>query len=181
MRVIASANMFIYATRKHIETKYQTKIEKRHFKVISIDNQETFKQSFDIALIFRPIKIIWMCNLSGWLWFNLITSPFIILWPSLSDEGINKNLWYLFWLNELFWAFDIIRKFFDPTKSNQHLDAYEVTVNYIKSTLIFDLVALLPQLVTGLNPTFVWFKIIRLYQVDLLHYPLETLINIYYS
>ena len=111
------------------------------------------------------LKILWLINLAFWLWFNLVSSPFIILWPTISqeEEGSDKTIWYLLWLNELIWILDIVRKFFDSPKPMIQYDAYEVAVNYIKSTLILDVLAVAPQLVTGLNPNFAAFKIIRLY------------------
>ena len=61
------------------------------------------------------------------------------------------------------------------------MDAYENAINYIKSTLIFDIVATLPQIASALSIKFIPFKIIRLYQLWLLHYPLEVLIRVYYA
>ena len=75
----------------------------------------------------------------------------------------------------------MIRKFFDPPKRGRQLDVYEVAINYMKSTLILDVLATLPQVASGLKNTFVWLKIIRLYEVWLLHYPLEALVNMIYS
>lgn len=49
---------------------------------------------------------------------------------------------------------------------------------YIKSSFILDIVSSLPQLASGLDSRFVPFKILRLYQVWLLHFPLEILTNI---
>ena len=90
------------------------------------------------------IKTIWHILGSLFLWFNLISSPFLILWPELNDEKNHRNLYYLLWLNELYWVLDIVRKMFDPPSKSQMTDVYEVAINYIKSTLILDVTATLP-------------------------------------
>ena len=63
--------------------------------------------------LIASIRIIWQCIMSFWLWFNMITSPWILLWPDLSDENENKGFWLFLWVNEIFWILDILRKFFD--------------------------------------------------------------------
>jgi len=75
----------------------------------------------------------------------------------------------------------MIRKFFDAPKRGRARDVYEIAINYMKSTLILDVLATLPQVASGLRAIFVPVKIIRLYEVWLLHYPLEALVNIFYS
>ena len=96
------------------------------------------RETVDPAEIIKPA---WHSFVSLWLWFNLITSPFLILWPELQD---NKNFWYALWFNELVWLLDIIRKFFDKPKKSRAADSYEVAVEYIKSTLILDVLSSLP-------------------------------------
>ena len=90
-------------------------------------------------------------------------------------------MWQILWVNEFVWMLDIARKFFDKPKSSLAQDSYEVATNYIKSTLILDLIAILPQLISGLNPNLVVLKIIRLYQFSVLYYPLEALFKFVYS
>ena len=114
------------------------------------------------------------------LWFNLVSSPLIILWPEITDTSETKSLYYALWLNELCFILDMIRKFFDPPKDFRSDDAYDIAINYIKSTMILDVFASLPQVASGLNNSFVFLKIIRIYQVWLLHYPLEVVVNILY-
>ena len=116
------------------------------------------------------------------LWFNLVSTPLLILWPDITEDSESKTLYYLLWLNELFFLLDMIRKFFDPPKgSRAALDVYEIAINYIKGNLILDVVATLPQVASGLNNTFLPLKIIRLYEVWLLHYPFEAAINAIFS
>ena len=52
---------------------------------------------------------------------------------------------------------------------------------YFKSTLILDIISTLPQIVSGLNTKFVPLKLIRLYQIWLLHYPFQLLVEICYA
>ena len=133
---------------------------------------------------FNPVvlvKTLWYCILSISLWFNLVSTPLILIWPDITDQGDSKTLYYLLWLNELIFLLDIIRKFFDPPKGSRVTDVYEVAVNYMKTILILDAAATLPQAASGLNNNFLWFKIIRLYMYELLHYPFEAIVNATFS
>ena len=107
--------------------------------------------------------MIWYSFISFWLWFNMITTPFIILWPELGSEELNKNLYYVLWLNELVWLLDIVRKIFDKPKKSRATDLYENAMAYFKSTLILDVISLMPQVASGLDVKFIPLKMIRLY------------------
>ena len=125
------------------------------------------------------IKTSWYCAISVFIWFNMVTSPLLILWPELNDEGTMKNL---LWLNELAFALDILRKFIDKPKKSRAVDTYEIAIAYIKSTFVFDVIATLPQVASGLNQKFLPFKIVRLFNyLWALHYPFEALVQICYS
>ena len=115
------------------------------------------------------------------LWYNLITAPLILLWPELSLEEENKNSWYMLWANELFWTLDMARKFFNKRTGRPINDTYELAQAYIKSTLILDVIATLPQILSGINPSFAYFKIVRIYDLSLLHYPMEIIFKMHYS
>ena len=65
---------------------------------------------------------MWFILISFFLWFNLITTPFIMLWPEIQE---NRKLYYAFWLNELIWLLDIIRKVFVKPKKSRAKDSYE--------------------------------------------------------
>ena len=85
-------------------------------------------------------------------------------------------------MNELIWALDILRKLFIKPKKNTTVDTYENAVAYIKSTLIIDVIATLPQIASGLDKKFVPFKICRLFNyLWALHYPFEILVQCFYS
>lgn len=86
-----------------------------------------------------------------------------MLYPELNSEELNKNLYYLMWLNELFWLLDILRKTFDKPKKGTSTDVYDIAVAYAKSTLILDVISLLPQIASGLADRFVPLKLLRLY------------------
>lgn len=58
--------------------------------------------------------------MSFWLWFNLISTPFLILWPDLDQSS--KSFWYILWLNELVWLLDMVRKFVDKPKGSKAED-----------------------------------------------------------
>lgn len=84
---------------------------------------------------------IWFIVISFFLWFNLVTSPFVSLYPELEE---NEKFYYALWLNEFIWILDIIRKIFHKPKKSRARDSYENALIYIKTTLILDVVAGLP-------------------------------------
>ena len=46
-----------------------------------------------------------MSMISLCLWFNLYSTPAVVIFPELNDELIN-----LLWFNEVIWLLEIIRK-----------------------------------------------------------------------
>ena len=107
--------------------------------------------------------MIWYSFISIWLWFNMISSPFIIMWPELNSEENHKTLYYYLWFNELVWLLDIVRKPFDKPKKSRAVDVYENAMAYFKSTLILDVISTLPQVASGLDNKFTALKLVRLY------------------
>ena len=124
------------------------------------------------------IKIIWKSIAGVWLWFNLVTTPFILLWPELHE---NKTLWYALWANELVWVLDMMRKLFDKPDKSKATDVYEIAVGYLKSVFILDLIASFPSIASGLNADLAFLKLSRIYQIWLLHYPFEAIVNLIYN
>ena len=101
-----------------------------------------------------------------------MSSPFIILWPEL-----NQDLNTLFWANELVFALDILRKFIVKSKKSRATDSYEIAVAYLKSSFIFDVISVIPQVASGLDEKFLPFKIFRIFNyVWALHYPFEAFV-----
>lgn len=183
LKIASDTIVFINLLKKEVALSYKKSLSRRHNHV-SVDKASSSVRSVEVDLIgnlFRKIKIIWHCIMSFWLWFNLVTSGFILLWPELSSKEEHLYLYYTLWLNELFWLLDMVRKFFDKPKKSRTEDIYENAILYIKTTLILDVASSLPQLSSAINPQFVWFKIIRIYQIWLLHYPLEQIVQSCYA
>ena len=78
------------------------------------------------------------------LWFNMVTTPLILLWPNLSLYEENKNLLLGLWMNEIVWLLEMIRKFFDKQENSRAHDSWEVALEYIRTTFLPDLVATFP-------------------------------------
>ena len=180
MKVASLAILFLHLMKKEVKEAYEIEMNRRHYEVQVDTRVETLKSAIK-ENFYIIVKIIWHCIASLALWFNLITSPFVMMWPEMSMREHHLYLSYAFWLNELIWVLDIVRKIFDKPKKSRADDIYENAILYIKSTLILDLVASIPQLASGLNPNFVPLKIIRIYQIWLLHYPLEELVQVIFS
>lgn len=94
--------------------------------------------------------------MSFFLWFTLISTPAIL---NFADMKIALKEYLYF--NELMWALDIIRKLFFPNVQGQ--DTYTSAVKYMKSTLIIDILALLPQLLDINNNKYILMKNFRIY------------------
>lgn len=74
---------------------------------------------------------------------------------------INISLEKYIIVNEILWSLDIIRKLM--FRRLPGMDEYTSAVKYIKSTLILDLIAILPQLFSFTNPVYASFRNFRLY------------------
>ena len=134
---------------------------------ISNDERESHEEEES-----KVLEKVWLCIMSLSQWFTVISTPAIMTFPDL-----NQPLFFYLWLNELTWIIDIIRKLICTTRPG--MDAYAVAVRYIKTTLIFDVLATLPQVASFLNPRFIALKNFRLYMISLLHYPARTLIALF--
>ena len=65
------------------------------------------------------------------------------------------------WVNEVVWALEIVRKVqFNATEGQDPMEAAAI---YVKSTMILDLVATLPQVASMMNSKYAFLKIIRIY------------------
>ena len=104
----------------------------------------------------KIIDKIWLCVMSICLWFTLATTPVIMIFPDLGPPLLKYC-----YVNEIFWILDIFRKLLFAHEPGQ--DAYASAVRYIKSTLILDVLAALPQMVTTMHASYAFFKNIRIY------------------
>ena len=177
MKLICIISFYFTRLKRNVLKKEMAKFNKKGNKVmfeqVYDDDDHTCKEKLIVS-----VKQFWYNFMSFWLWFNMVTTPFVLLWPDLSLETEDYNMWLVLWINELCWFLDMIRKFFDKPPRSLANDTYEVAVAYIKSDLIKDVLALLPQLLTALDPKFAVFKLIRIYQYMWLHYPLESFIKL---
>ena len=161
VRIISSTVLFIQSLRKSIVLSQEQKMIKHRGKLIYEDSDQLRllkAESFDV---FGFLKTCWYVFVSFWLWFNLITTPFIILWPDVNDQ--TSSIYYYLWFNELVWLLDIVRKFFDKPKKNSHIDIYDHVVHYLKTTFLLDFASTLPQVASGMNYRFIPLKLLRLY------------------
>ena len=72
---------------------------------MGIEELNIRKDKKTLDKFFSAVKSGWYVIMSVCLWFTLISTPAIELFPDL-----NKELFYILWLNETFWAMDIARK-----------------------------------------------------------------------
>ena len=105
-------------------------------------------------------------------WLNMLSTPIALIW---SNIFVAPN--YFLWAIEISFLIDILRKFFIKKPKSVATDVYEVFVEYAQSNLILDLISSLPQLLSGLDSKFLWFKIVRIYEIDMLHFALAKIMR----
>ena len=104
------------------------------------------------------------------LWFNLYTTPAVMLFPEL-----NTSLFIPLWVNEFAWLLEIARRLLFDSKGGK--DQAELAIIYIRGSFLIDLMAVLPNCASGLDPKFVVLKALRLIHIRFLHQPFEILLR----
>lgn len=175
LRVIANAYVFIHVLKCFVADKDQHRLTKVRLAltVDEIGKPKDFSERKKLDDR-EKCEAIWFFLMSVALWFNLATTPSIMVFPELNAYYFN-----FLWLSEFLWLLDIARKLLLQHKPG--MDSFEAAVNYMKSTLILDVMSTLPQVASGMNPTFAIFKNIRIYQIWLLHFPYEFTIRTCYT
>ena len=105
-------------------------------------------------------------------WLNMLSTPIALIWI---DIFTSPN--YFLWFIEISFLFDICRKFFIKKPRSIASDVYEVFVEYAQSNLILDLVSVLPNTLSGLDSKFIFLKIVRIYEIDMLHFALAKIMR----
>ena len=74
--------------------------------------------------------------------------------------------------------FDMVRKSLVRAKQpNSDDDFYDIFIDYLRSTMILDLIATVPQVFGGMSTKFAFLKIIRVYEINMLHFCFSKLIR----
>lgn len=119
LKIICLCIFYLVRLRKYFNLIQANRLLEKNLDVIMFDDEETLEKLKLKESIIKTLKILWYCLMSFWLWFNMITSPMVMLWPDLSNEFINREVWLALWLNELFWILDGVRKIFDKPKGSR--------------------------------------------------------------
>ena len=98
-------------------------------------------------------------------WLNLIATPLVMLWPELFPSPSIS-----LWLIEVFFFLNIIVKCITKKPHSMASDNYDIFVEYLKTNFILDLISTVPNTFSGMNIVFAPLKVIRVYEVDQLHY-----------
>lgn len=104
---------------------------------------------------------VWKCFMSFVHWFNLISTPLVLLWNELFPSPS-----YSLWLNEFCYILNMITKCFTKKPKSTATDNYDIFVDYIKSDFIFDLISSVPNVFSGMNIVFAPLKLVRVYEID---------------
>lgn len=108
---------------------------------------------------------VWRLLMSFVHWFNLISTPLLLLWPELFLSPS-----YSLWLNEFCFLLNMVTKCFTKKPKSAATDNYDIFVDYFKSNFILDLIATVPNMFSGMNIVFAPLKLVRIYEIDQLHY-----------
>ena len=170
MRVVVNVSLFIIICKKNIDTNFDAKCLRQRRSIFEESSHGSDLKTGVSAT--KVLKEVYFCLLSLCFWFTLYTTPAIMIFPEL-----NETLMNLLWVNEVSWVVEIIRKAqFNVAEGEE---AMEAAVRYMRSTMILDVAATLPQIASLMKQKFAFLKIIRLYQIWLLHYPVEVAVNIH--
>lgn len=89
---------------------------------------------------FKGTIMLWLYFMSCLHWANLITTPIIMIWPQLFPSPD-----YMLWFLEVCFMFDMVRKSLVRThKPDSDEDFYDIFIDYLRSTMILDLIATVP-------------------------------------
>jgi len=70
---------------------------------------------------------------------------------------------------------DMIVSCFKKKTKSFAVDSYDIFVEYLRSNFILDLIVIVPNTFSGLNPVFSPLKFIRVYEIEMLHFTGENL------
>ena len=150
--------IMIDTNRKENEEKLD--LDHAHFILREEDGlivQERVKK-ICFCLSFQYTLVIWLTFMSFVHWFNLLVTPIVMLWPELWPSPS-----YSLWLCELMFLLDVLRKCFVRKPKSLAIDSYDIFVEYLRSSLIIDLIPLVSSFFSGMNLKFTALKISRLY------------------
>ena len=96
---------------------------------------------------------------------NLLTTPIVMLWPELWPQP-NLPLWCI----EIIFLMDVLRKCVIKKQGSFAEDSYDIFVEYFGSNFLIDIIPLVPNLFSGLDLKYTPLKIVRVYEIGLLHF-----------
>ena len=173
--MICISNSFIDLLRTKVDIedkgKLHNKLKRLHYDTIDDDDQKSVQtaDSFGNKILWAWFFVQCMC-----LWFNLYSTPAIMLEPEL-----NERLRTICIFNELVWALDIIRMLMFNAPDGE--DSFAFAIDYIKGQFIFDILATLPQLLSFFSAKFVILKLLRLSHLSLVIMPFRSVVNTCFS
>ena len=127
-----------------------------------MEDEEVEQESFFcFCILWKDFILVWKCYMSWVHWFNLISTPLLLLWPELFPSPSIS-----LWLNEFFFLLNIIVKCFTKKPGSMASDNYDIFVEYLTTNFIFDLISSVPNIFSGMNIVFAPLKIIRIYEID---------------
>ena len=136
-----------------------------NFEMLMEDDEHEKESIICFCIPWKDFILVWKCFMSNVHWFNLISTPLVMLWPELFPlPSISL------WLSEFFFLMNIIIKCFTKKPHSMASDNYDIFVEYLKTNFILDLISTVPNSFSGMNIVFAPLKLTRIYEIDQLHF-----------
>ena len=129
-----------------------------NIEMLMEDDENEEESKFCFCIPWNDFILVWKCFMSWVHWFNLISTPLVMLWPDLFPSPSIS-----LWLNELFFFLDMVVKCFTKKPGSLASDNYDLVVEYLTTNFIFDLISSVPNVFSGMNVVFAPLKIVRIY------------------
>lgn len=84
VRVASYAILFLHLLKKKVAQDDEIEMSRKHNSVLVDPNIRSEPKSETRKSLSTTVKTLWHCLTSLALWFNLITSPFVMMWPEMA-------------------------------------------------------------------------------------------------
>ena len=118
---------FIHALQDQKAAREEEILEQEAYVDVGIEDDEIEEDvKFFGCLTFEKARLIWLISMSFIHWFNLIVTPFVMLWPQNWPQTMT-----VLWLVEICFLFDIIRKCVVRKPKSYATDFYDIFIEYL--------------------------------------------------
>lgn len=139
VRTIYNMIKFISFLKQMQKTSDENNIKSNGSDMIVDEGDGEEDPSICCNIKFSHIRLLWIILMSFVHWLNLLTTPVVMLWPEIFPSPS-----VVLWSIEIMFLIDIFRKCIDKKPKSSAEDAYEIFVEYLRSNMPIDIIALIP-------------------------------------